>query len=64
MDQIKLEDLLSAVKEGQVSVEDALKRLGSLPFEDLDLPALIFTAICGRVFPKWSSARIKPLNRS
>ena len=40
MDQIKLEELLSAVKEGQVSVEDALKRLGSLPFEDLGFARL------------------------
>ena len=40
MDQIKLEELLSSVKEGEVSVEDALKRLESLPFEDLGFARL------------------------
>jgi NCAIR mutase (PurE)-related protein len=40
MDQIKLEGLLSSVKEGEVSVEDALKRLESLPFEDLGFARL------------------------
>ena len=42
MDQIKLEELLSSVKEGEVSVEDALKRLESLPFEDLGFARLDF----------------------
>jgi len=40
MDQIKLEELLSYVKEGEVTVEDALKRLESLPFEDLGFARL------------------------
>ena len=40
MDQHKLEELLSAVKDGKVPVEDALKRLGSLPFEDLGFARL------------------------
>jgi NCAIR mutase (PurE)-related protein len=40
MDQLKLEELLSSVKEGEVSVEDALKRLESLPFEDLGFARL------------------------
>ena len=40
MDQIKLEELLSSIKEGKVSVEDALKRLESLPFEDLGFARL------------------------
>ena len=31
-----LETMLKAVKDGQLSIEDALKRLKSLPFEDLD----------------------------
>lgn len=40
MDQIKIEELLSAVKDGKLSIEDALKRLGSLPFEDLGFARL------------------------
>ncbi len=40
MDQYKLEELLSAVKDGKVPVEEALKRLGSLPFEDLGFARL------------------------
>ena len=40
MDQIKLEGLLSNVKTGEVSVEEALKRLKSLPFENLGFARL------------------------
>jgi len=40
MDQNKLEELLSAIKDGNVPVEEALKRLGSLPFEDLGFARL------------------------
>lgn len=40
MDQIKLEGLLSDVKTGEVSVEEALKRLESLPFENLGFARL------------------------
>lgn len=40
MDQNKLEELLSAVKDGKVPVEDAIKRLSSLPFEDLGFARL------------------------
>ncbi len=42
MDQIKLEDLLSSVKDGKVTVEEALKRLKSLPFLDLGFARLDF----------------------
>lgn len=40
MDQIKLEEILSSVKKGEVSVDEALKRLNSLPFEDLGFARL------------------------
>ena len=40
MDQIKLEELLSDVKTGEVTVEEALKRLKSLPFENLGFARL------------------------
>ncbi len=40
MDQIKLEELLSSVKDGDVSIAEALKRLESLPFEDLGFARL------------------------
>lgn len=40
MDQNKLEELLSAVKDGKVPVEEAIKRLGSLPFENLGFARL------------------------
>jgi len=40
MDQNKLEELLSAVKDGDVPVKEALKRLESLPFEDLGFARL------------------------
>ncbi len=40
MDQLKLEELLSSVKDGDVSIAEALKRLESLPFEDLGFARL------------------------
>ncbi|HDD62575.1 MAG: nickel pincer cofactor biosynthesis protein LarB [Chloroflexota bacterium] len=40
MDQIKLEELLSDVKTGEVTVAEALKRLESLPFENLGFARL------------------------
>lgn len=40
MDQIKLEALLSSVKEGEVSIAEALKRLESLPYENLGFARL------------------------
>ena len=40
MDQYKLEQLLSAVQTGDLTVEEALKRLGSLPYENLDYARL------------------------
>ncbi len=40
MDQIKLEEVLSSVKKGELSVNEALKRLKSLPFENLGFARL------------------------
>jgi len=40
MDQNKLEELLSAVKDGIVPVEEAIKKLEALPFEDLGFARL------------------------
>ena len=40
MDQIKLEELLSSVKDGNLSIAEALKRLESLPFVDLGFARL------------------------
>jgi NCAIR mutase (PurE)-related protein len=40
MDKSKLEELLCSVQKGTVSVEDALKRLEFLPYEDLDFARL------------------------
>jgi NCAIR mutase (PurE)-related protein len=42
MDQHKLEILLSAVKQGEVSVPEALKQLESMPFENLGFARLDF----------------------
>lgn len=40
MDKSRLENLLESVKAGETSVEEALNRLESLPFEDLDFARL------------------------
>lgn len=40
MDRNKLEQLLSAVQAGDLTIEQALKRLGSLPYENLDYARL------------------------
>ena len=40
MDRSKLEDLLSQVKSGEIEVDEALQRLQSLPYEDLDYARL------------------------
>ena len=40
MDKSKLEGLLQAVSAGETSVDEALKRLESMPFEDLDFARL------------------------
>ena len=40
MDRKKVEQLLSNVQSGELSVEEALKRLGALPFENLDYARL------------------------
>lgn len=42
MDQHKLEILLSAVKQGEVSVAEAVKQLESMPFENLGFARLDF----------------------
>ncbi|MGB2965644.1 MAG: nickel pincer cofactor biosynthesis protein LarB [Anaerolineales bacterium] len=40
MDQKKIKQLLSDVKSGELSIEEALKRLEALPFENLDYARL------------------------
>jgi NCAIR mutase (PurE)-related protein len=40
MDKSKLEDLLSSVQSGNTTVADALKKLESLPYENLDFARL------------------------
>ena len=40
MDKSKLEALLASVKSGKTTVEEALKRLESLPYEDLEFARL------------------------
>lgn len=40
MDKSRLQTLLESVKAGQTSVEEALNRLESLPFEDMDFARL------------------------
>ncbi len=40
MDKSKLEDLLNSVQDGKTSVDDALKRLESLPYENLGFARL------------------------
>jgi NCAIR mutase (PurE)-related protein len=40
MDKSKMEALLASVQAGETSVEEALRRLGSLPYEDLDFARL------------------------
>jgi NCAIR mutase (PurE)-related protein len=40
MDQKKIKELLTAVQSGKLSVDDALKRLESLPYENLDFARL------------------------
>lgn len=40
MDQSKLEQLLSAVQSGELTIEGAMKRLQLLPFENLDFARL------------------------
>lgn len=40
MDKSRLEKLLKSVRAGEINVDDALKKLESLPFEDLDFARL------------------------
>lgn len=40
MDQNKIKEMLTAVHSGELSIEDALKRLQALPFENLDFARL------------------------
>lgn len=40
MDKSRLEKLLQAVQSGEVNVEEALQKMASLPFEDLDFARL------------------------
>ena len=40
MDKSKIIDLLNSVKDGNTSIDDALKRLESLPYENLDFARL------------------------
>lgn len=56
--------LLEAVKDGLVSVDEALLELKKAPFEDLGYAKIAFTANSARAFRKSFLVRIKPQNRS
>ncbi len=58
MDIKVLEQLLGEVKDGHLSVAQAVDRLRTLPFEDLGLrPGWTTTASCARDFRRWSLPR-------
>ena len=59
MDSEHIAELLTEVRQGKVSVAQALARLRHLPFEDLDLRKSIIIAPCVGVSPKssWDKAK-------
>ena len=60
----EIRKVLESVRDGSMTVEEALLRLKIQPFEDLGFAKSIFTVPCARALRKSYTVRAKQPNRS